>query len=735
MTLALLGAALVLKLWRGSPGIPLSLGGDAYQHLMITKGVLDHGWYLHNSSLGAPFGQDLHDFPVANGDNLTVLMTWVLGLFSNDPALVTNVLFLLGFALAALVAFLVLRQFEVPWGPAVVAAVLFSFLPYHFHRGESHLFLATYWAVPIGAYFVMAVLLGRPLFERRGRGGGSRLLAFASRRSVITVVLAVIVATASGSFYYSSFTVLLVIAATFVSFVARRERATLVTGATVVVVIGAVTLMNLAPTLAYRAQHGPNPEKVGQRDRVETTRYSLAPLDLFLPIDDHRLPPLDRLQARFRGAAIPGLTGGLGLFATAGVLAALVAALAGGLSRLRAPHQDIERLRAAGIGAAMAIALGAFGGGSALIGYYVTAQLRGWNRIIVFVAFFGFLALALGLKALERRLSRAITGAAGVSAGVLIAVLVLGTLDQTAASFAPPYDTTRAIWRSDEAFVRQIERGLDPRAMVFQFPPARFPEGVSQDHVRGFLHSDRLRWSYGSMAGRPENWEDNIGFRSPEEILAAVAVAGFSGIYVDRERALRVFEQRVQKLVGRGALLSPRGDLGFFDIRSFRQRLREKLRPPARARLRAATLWPETLSWGPGFYGLESDDAEKWRWVGQTARLQIEAPTRQRRRLRLTGRAVITPPGRALSGSRSPSMLEIHYPDRSSQRLRIGRRGVRIDHAFWVPPGKSAITFKTDAPRIPTNPADPRELHWRFVDPLVEDTAFRSAARVISGRS
>src|SRR2546421_2779249 len=70
--LALGAAAWVLRVWRGDLSVPFSNQFDALQHAMFVKGVLDHGWYSVNDSLGAPFGQQLYDFP-QNGDNLQLL--------------------------------------------------------------------------------------------------------------------------------------------------------------------------------------------------------------------------------------------------------------------------------------------------------------------------------------------------------------------------------------------------------------------------------------------------------------------------------------------------------------------------------------------------------------------------------------------------------------------------------------------------------------------------------------
>ncbi len=86
--------------------------------------------------------------------------------------------------------------------------MLYTLLPYHFLRGEAHLFFAAYYAVPIAAYLMLAVFRGDRLFGRW-------------RPTLVTAALCAVVAAASGSFYYSAFTVLLVVIASVLRFVAR----------------------------------------------------------------------------------------------------------------------------------------------------------------------------------------------------------------------------------------------------------------------------------------------------------------------------------------------------------------------------------------------------------------------------------------------------------------------------------------------------------------------------------
>ncbi len=56
VVLALTGAVIVRQLWRADLTVPLRYGAvdDTKFYLMLVKGIIDHGWYLTNSSHGAP---------------------------------------------------------------------------------------------------------------------------------------------------------------------------------------------------------------------------------------------------------------------------------------------------------------------------------------------------------------------------------------------------------------------------------------------------------------------------------------------------------------------------------------------------------------------------------------------------------------------------------------------------------------------------------------------------------
>jgi phosphoglycerol transferase len=569
--LSALFGLLVLRPWRGALDVPYSYAADGNLYQAYVKGVLDHGWYWRNPSLGAPGGQQLYDFPGLGGDTLNVLLLKLLGLFTDDAAVVTNLFFFLTFPLVGLTAYVVLRSLSVSSVSATVCSILYALLPYHFVRGEEHLLLSAYYAVPLGAYLVLAVLGERPLFARRV--GGSGVLAWASRRSVVTLGMCVVLTLASATFYYSSFTVVLVALAAVLRAVAGRSWRPLVAGGAVVGVLVALTVVTLAPSLAYWARHGTN-SAVGHRGAFESEFYGLKFAQLVLPMEHHRIGKLAEFRQRYdswspRTEATRNTA--LGVVASVGFLWLLAVALV----QLATPgRRVVPALHGeAGIAALVALAL-AWTGGLATLIAVVEPQIRSWNRLSVFIGFFALLAVGLlldrAVAALEaRRAGKALAAAA------VFAVLVVGLLDQTSSAFQPRYGALSAEYRSDGDFVRGIEGRVPAGGMVFQLPYVPFPEAApparmfDYDELRGYLHSGELRWSYGAMKGRPGDPSPALAAEPVPDMVRDVRAAGFGGIYVDRfgyEDGGARLESELASAVGSPPLVSKNGRLSFFDL-------------------------------------------------------------------------------------------------------------------------------------------------------------------------
>lgn len=584
-TLATAIAVVVLQVWQANFSVPLysSPGSDETFGLAVIKGILEHGWYLSNPNLGAPFVQHLYNYPVFSGDSLYLLIVKLIGIPVGNPAEVDNLFFLLCFPLIALSGYVGLRAVGISRGASVVCAVLFTLLPYHFFDAESHIFQGAYFTVPLGCFLVIAVLSDKALFGRSAtRRGVGRYLTWRSGATVLACVVM-----GSSDNYYAAFTAALVLLAAAFTFLANRSFRALATGGTVAALVLATVALNGLPTLIYRSQHGGNPV-VGQRKPKESDVFALSLADLVLPIANNRIEPLAHLARKYQTTATApmgeGHSASLGLIGTLGLVGLAIVFVARALRADRLRFAD-PRYAYAALGASLAFLIGTVGGLGTLFAYVASPQLRAWNRISVFIAFFALMGAGLMLDALRRHIGSGTPRRRWGYAACLAAVLVVGVLDQTGTSMVPPYKREAAEYLTDAHFVEAIQRQLPAGASVFQLPYVPFPENPPvhrmEDYAEliGYVHSTSLRWSYGQLKGPPSKWEAAVVRRPPARMLAELSALGFDGIYLDTfgypHRGAALIPE-LSRVLGVKPLVSSDGRLYFFDMALYNRRLRER---------------------------------------------------------------------------------------------------------------------------------------------------------------
>ncbi len=755
--LSLLIAAWVLRLGEAHLSLPWSYagGGDTKFYLLVIKGILDHGWFQHNPSLGAPFGLQLYDFP-QGADNLNLLMVKTLGIFSSNPAWVLNVFFLLTFPLTAVSAYLALRALGASTGAAIVCATIFALAPYHFYRAESQVLLSAYYSVPLGALLFLRLWQEPGLFARRGRSRedagetrqaqhsaagtaegsrslrrspgaparGVRAMGWISPRSLLTVAICLVIG--SAGLYYAVFALVLLVSGSLVGAFARRGRRTVISGLLCALAIGVMLAINLAPSLSYQSAHGKNTAIA--RTPLQSDQFGLRLSNLLLPVQEDRLPFFSDVNQRYTEATATGYCEqcfeNLGTVGSLGFLSLCLLALVSivgvaGAFAVRAVY------RAAALGVALSFAVATIGGVSSLLAFFVTSDIRGWNRMSLFIAFFSLLTVALLLDAGARRLARRRAGTGGrVLAGALLAVvLVLGALDETSSYFVPNYEKDAREWRSDATFVRQIETHMPRGAAIVELPYVPFPEGygsistsisapnttfdTTYELGRGYIHSKTLRWSYGAMKGRTGDWQGQLAAKPLYLSLAAAADDGFQGLWVDPHGYASKLRKRLapllEKLLGVRPLLSPAHDLLFFDLRPFASALAHRHTVAQLEALRFATLYPLRTACETS----ESLELINPSHHARTATLSMELS----------------------AGAEAPSKLLVHYPGGAMQQVTPTSAKLALRAQLSLPPGTSAVSFS--APGVPVKPAA-RVGGFAVSDATLTEAAltpFESAAR------
>ncbi len=629
------GAVLValfvtLRLWTKDLRVPFIIAGDSLFWTAVVKAISEDGLLGPFRRLGMPFGTDFADWPMGMPLDFSVLR--ILATLLKTPGAAVNFYWLLSVVATGVTASFAFRRLHLGRGPAFGLGVLYAVLPYTFVHNIAHLPLA-YHFIPLIALLCLRIAEGAP--DGQARGERALLLVACGLQGLSYV-------------YYSFFSCALLLLAGAIGWVGTRRGQGPRLALTAVAVLVLASATSLAPSFRYWWKHGTNPQ-IRYKTAGEAEVYGLRIRQMLTPISDHPLGPARRAAAELE-TAFPndGENAGtrLGSVASVGLLLLLgfsIASIAGGFAGARPA-----------LGPAAALTLGTLllahpGGFGTLFSVFVAPDIRAYGRMVVFVAFFSFLAVGRVLDGLHAKAAgRGAGWAWAMRAGGVVA-LCAAVLDQAApALLTGAYADNAAAFERDRAFVAKVESVMPPGGMVFQLPHTGVPVDGSRppmvvyDHARAYVHSRFLRWSWGEITGHEGNWQREMARLPPRELVPDLALAGFSGIWIDR------FGYRNPELnpeadlagVARSVpLIRADGRIVFLSLVRFRQDLEASLGPDAVAADRARVLTvPLVPRWGDGFDDEEDDGAHSWRWCGLRGRLVLKNTQGTPRRVVLRSR-------------------------------------------------------------------------------------------------
>ncbi len=636
--------------------VPLSYRGDGLAVGVHVKNVLEHGWIDSDRFLGAPWGQHANDFPGA--DNLHLAVIRVLGLGSDQYGVVLNAYFLLSFPLAAGAALWAFRYFGISRVLSAVLAVLFALAPYHFTRAEGHLFLAAYYPVPFAVVLLHKVALGRPLWTRRRW----------SLTNVGTFLALVLLGSASS--YYGIFTLLLATLAGGLRLLQERNLRRLGGVVAMQAMLLGVLVANMLPNLLYQRSHGPNLVAL-VRNQGATEIYSFKLTSLLLPWPQHRIGALADLRDHYDTTfPLRSEYPALGLVAAVGLLLLLgTLVLSATRGRRESPLADLSGLTL------LTFLLGTVGGLATLFALTISDNLRGWNRLSIFLS---VLCLAAVGRAVDARLD--VTSSA-LRAAVAVALLAVGVYDQTPAQQPAQRQELLASWNSDEAFTRQIQQTVPRDGIVFQLPYLFYPEAHTlvelhdSDPFRFYLHSTTVRWTYGSIRGRAKaDWSAAVAAQPVDQMLGLLAAANIAGVqvsrqgYADRGAAL---ETQLSTVLGQQPVVSRDEKFSFFDLAAHNA--------VVRARHPAAEI--DTV----GQHVVLHPVAYPYRFPGTTPELRIDNGSGSTQRATLDVQL--------LAADRRDAVT-VRWPDGSTQTLQSPDGLLRLSRDLELAPGTTTISFR-----------------------------------------
>lgn len=529
---------------------------DNLNALMFLKRTKD-GFFVTDMQ-GAPF-YAVNDFPLY-GDTLNLLIQKVLLDITGSIGMTVNLFYLGLYPVTFCTSFYVMRKCEVVNWAAFVSSILYTFLPYRLLRSTKHLYLSNYCFIPILVY-ICILIYTKPSQK-------------ISKHDLIFFALMVPCLALCGIYYafISCFLIFLILA---ISYLKNRKISRLGVGCGIGILL--CVLIAMIPTLWNIHNQGPIPVPI-TRSPVESEWFGLKIARLFIPITTHGIGILQTLFQDYVLLTYPGAADEpseyLGIVGIIGFLFALALLFKSPIQNKRL--EIISRINLA------TILLSTVGGFGTLFAVLISPQIRGYSRFSVVVAFCAIATFAVLITTIWQR-----AGKSPVLIGIILALCCLSLYDQTITgeeSRLPDpklLKTCEENFYSDRDFVKRIESYASDDAMIYQYPYLFFPEMGGYATVRGYIHSDKLRWSYGDYRGRTADvWQETLSGYPIEYQIKVLALVGFEGIYIDTafysEEDAENMCAAIESITGEDTYFTSKNSrLLFYGLNNYRDRLRQ----------------------------------------------------------------------------------------------------------------------------------------------------------------
>ena len=692
-----------LELWAAKITVPLTYWGDALAIADHFKTMMERGWFTYQPLLGAPYGQTYSDFPTA--ENLNFMAAGVFGFITRNFIVAMNLYYFFGFIAAALTAFWLFRRLGISKSVSLVLSTLFALAPYHFIRGESQLFLASYYLVPLSVAIVIMAIRGEPLWTRPPTG--SRWYKWPTSRAAGTLLILILTATADT--YYAVFFLILLAFAGLARLVRSWEWRRFWGAAIAGGVAAFAVLLNMLPATIYAIINGQDAAAL-VRYRSDTEVYALKLTQLLLPWSGNRIPILREIRTLYdekyplvSESPALGAVAAVGLVALLLIVGYVVATAAWPRVRVGLSEERFALLTQLAALVFVAFLFSTIGGLSTLISF-LTSSLRGWNRMSIYIAILCLAAVGILLDGAIRWLHRkAATKSIGFKRSIAFAiagvVLVVGYIDQTPAHPSSQYPAIISEFNADTAWFNRIDKMMPAGAEVLQLPYQPFPETVSvtgtqsSDALIPFLHTTDIRWSGGGIKGRPRaDWPGMIEEYSPSDIVKLAAASGFSGIHIDRSAMGKAQAATLQagltRAVGHPPIVSANSRFVFYDIRPEGKILKAEYSSTVLRAVEAAVVNPvivDTTASFPQTLDAEGNAIEQS--SATVAPVNLMSAATKPIRAELVGTIKL------ISDDPHDDKLTVDLPDGSSHAVTLVDGTGTISLPITVSPGTSTLTL------------------------------------------
>ncbi|MBQ8108881.1 MAG: hypothetical protein IJ124_01800 [Clostridia bacterium] len=521
-----------MRIWEMDLNVPPGFTNDYALGAMLTKSIKQNGimglWRCE--TIGAPELSALADTPFLDL-NYGLTMFAITRLVPNGNV-ACYVMYILGYALAALFMYLLLNRFTDRVLIKSFFSVAFAITPYHFLRGLEHLTLSHYFSAPVAVY-LMLVIYGEDF-------SGVAPERYLRAKWKIAVLYASALLLGLSNIYYAFFGLMGMSLALIGKLVRQKKLSCLIREALPIYAALAGVVIGLVPKLYYSWRHGFNAGAV-VRPLVSVEIFALKIVQLLLPSSNNRIGFLADLNRQYSQNATnvnENACATLGLIATVGFIIAC-AWLIGRLFRRDERKGALDdRMSIISLSILTILLYSMPGGFGTFVNYFVTQELRCLNRASIYIVCLSLCTCCLFSDYLAERLKSA--GQRRLGAAALLLAGAFALYSEVPVNPSGLQDWAKAEDRVFRAFFAEMEAALPEDSMIYQLPFMTFPENgpvngmADYEPALGYVYTDHLRWSYGGMKGRNDAAQAlYIDEGMSRRFVKHIVEAGFAGVYID----------------------------------------------------------------------------------------------------------------------------------------------------------------------------------------------------------
>lgn len=529
---------------------------DDIWQLLLTKGLFDNGWVLHNAYLGAPDVANWHYHSAAQTSSLHSILLKFLSVFISEPIKAQQVYYFINFSLISLTSYVTCRTLKISTLLSISIGIIFSLTTFRFNA-MFFSFLSNYFMIPLA---ILVIVWASQGIYTTHLNSNVKALFLNKLISTITtkhfiLSLCVITLTAISDGYYAFFTVLLLgFSSILVSF--NKPKYQLLDSITPLFFAFMIIVLNLLvmiPIQNYKNSHfdefNPNgsPEPNLIRRPMEAEVYSTSLKLLISPSPGHQIPFVADIgrqiidsndQARKFPTDVPVVSlGSLGSICFLFSLFVLMFRTSSNQSANLTHFEDADlKLKSLAL-LSLFVFLCSISGGIGTIIALIYPTIRAYDRFPLFLL---FLVLVTFSYWITSKYNGKYSNRLFILA--IAAVTAFSVWDQTPREAYKPFSLPHVSrFVAEDTFIKTIESRLPSNSMVYQYPYSQYLTDNKYygwgafSHMRAYLHSKNLRWSNGaSKNSKVDLWHEKLSRLPFVDIIPQLSLYGFSGILIDR---------------------------------------------------------------------------------------------------------------------------------------------------------------------------------------------------------